>query len=70
LLFTTREMLRQKVIRLACNEKARQELAANVKRYLENEVSWEIVAKQYDDAYHLARKATQERRSVELPLEF
>jgi 1,2-diacylglycerol 3-alpha-glucosyltransferase len=70
LLFTTKEMLRQKVIRLACKADVRKELAENVKRYLENEVSWEIVAGQYDQAYRLARKAKQSRDKVVLPLEF
>jgi len=70
LLFTTKEMLRQKVIRLACKPEVRRELAENVRRYLGNEVSWEIVAGQYDEAYRLARKAKQSRQKVELPLEF
>jgi 1,2-diacylglycerol 3-alpha-glucosyltransferase len=70
LLFTTKEMLRQKVIRLACHESTRRELADNVRRYLEDMVSWEIVAGQYDHAYRLARKAKQSREKVELPLEF
>ncbi len=70
LLFTTREMLRQKVLRLACKAQVRAELAENVRRYLENEVSWEIVAGQYDQAYRLARRAKQTGEKVKLPLEF
>jgi len=70
LLFTTKEMLRQKVIRLACKPEVRKKLAENIKRYLDTEVSWEIVAGQYDEAYRLARKAQQSRKKVELPLEF
>jgi 1,2-diacylglycerol 3-alpha-glucosyltransferase len=70
LLFTTREMLRRKVIRLACSEKLRIELGENLRRYLENVVSWELIARRYDEAYRLARDATRKRSKVELPLEF
>lgn len=70
LLFTTKEMLRKKVIRLACDEKLRFELGENLKHYLENVVSWEIVARQYDEAYKLARKAKQSGNPVEMELEF
>lgn len=57
LLFTTKRMLRDKVIRLACDEGLRLELGENLRRYLDNVVSWEVVAKQYNDAYDMARKA-------------
>jgi glycosyltransferase involved in cell wall biosynthesis len=70
LLFTTKEMLRTKVIRLACDEKLRLELGENLRRYLENVVSWEKVAAQYDEAYRLAREAKLRKIPVELPLEF
>ena len=70
LLFTNREMLRQKVIRLACHEKLRMELGGNLKRYLEKVISWEVVARQYDEAYELARRAKSTGQRVELPPEF
>jgi glycosyltransferase involved in cell wall biosynthesis len=70
LLFTTKEMLRRKVIRLACSEKLRIELGENLRRYLENVVSWELIARRYDEAYRLARDAKRKRGKVELPLEF
>jgi glycosyltransferase involved in cell wall biosynthesis len=70
LLFTTKEMLRSKVIRLACDEKLRLELGENLRRYLENVVSWDKVAVQYEEAYRLAREAKLTMRPVELPLEF
>jgi len=70
LLFTTKEMLRQRVIRLACDEKLRMELGNNLKRYLDEVVSWEVVARQYDEAYELAREAKRFGKKVELPLEF
>jgi len=70
LLFTTKEMLRQKVIRLACDEELRFALGNNLRRYLEEVVSWEIVARQYDEAYELAREAKRSGKKIELPLEF
>lgn len=70
LLFTTKEMLRRKVIRLACDEKLRLELGENVRRYLENVASWEIVARQYDEAYELARRANRTGKKAELAPEF
>jgi len=70
LLFTTKEMLRQKVIRLACDERLRFELGNNLRRYLEEVVSWEVVARQYDEAYELAIRAKKTREKIVLPLEF
>lgn len=70
LLFTTKKMLRDKVIRLACDEQLRIELGNNLKHYLENVVSWEIIAQQYNEAYELAREAKKTGAKVELPLEF
>ncbi len=70
LLFTTKAMLRDKIIRLACDEKLRLELGDNLKRYLENVVSWEVVAKQYSEAYRLADEAKRTGRRVEMDPEF
>lgn len=69
-LFTTKEMLKKNVIKLACNEKLRFELGENLKRYLEDVVAWEKVANQYDEAYELAIEAKKKGVRVELPLEF
>ncbi len=70
LLFTTREMLRNKVIRLACDENLRFEMGGNLRRYLEQTVSWEVIARQYALAYRLARDAKQHGRRIEMPPEF
>ncbi|HML96469.1 MAG TPA: glycosyltransferase [Thermodesulfobacteriota bacterium] len=70
LLFTTKEMLRQKVIKLATDEKLRVELGENLKRYLENVVCWEVVVRQYNETYKLARKASRTGQPVVLDLEF
>ena len=70
LLFTTKEMLREHVVRLACDEGLRMDLGNNLKRYLEEVVSWEVVARQYDEAYDRARAAVRTHQPVVLPLEF
>ena len=70
LLFTTKQMLKEEVIEMACNEQMRLELGENLKRYLEEVVSWEVVANQYNRAYELAREACSSGKSVELPFEF
>jgi 1,2-diacylglycerol 3-alpha-glucosyltransferase len=70
LLFTTKEMLRQKVIKLAVTENLRMELGDNLKRYLDKVVSWELVAGQYNEAYKLAHKACRSGKSVVLEAEF
>lgn len=69
-LFTNKEMLRRKVINLACNEELRLEMKANLAEYLQKTVAWEVVARQYNDAYELARSATKHNQRIELPLEF
>ena len=70
MLFTTKEMLRSKVIRLACDENLRFEFGSKLKTYLERVVSWEVVAMQYKSAYKLARTAKQSGNRVELEMEF
>lgn len=70
MLFTTKEMLRDKIIRLACDENLRLELGTKLKEYLERVVSWDVVARQYKSAYKLARAAKQSGDPVELEMEF
>ncbi|MBE7557449.1 hypothetical protein HS125_00285 [bacterium] len=70
LLFTTKEGLRQKVVQLATDEKLRLKLGENLRRYLEEVVSWEVVVRHYLRAYELAREATRSGVKVELPPEF
>ncbi len=70
LLFTTKQRLRDQVITMACNEKLRLQLGENLKKYLDQVVSWELVAGQYNEAYELARQSIASERPVELPLEF
>ncbi len=70
LLFTDRRMLRRKVIKLACDEGLRMELGGNLAKYLDTVVSWDLIARAYDEAYKLARRATRTKKPVELPSEF
>ena len=70
LLFTTKQMLRKKVIRLACHEEVRLELGENLKQYLEEVVSWEVVTAQYLQAYELARESKRSGQPVVLDSEF
>ncbi len=58
------------MIHMACNEKLRLELGENLRRYLDEVVSWDVVARQYNEAYRLANKALRTRKPVVLDLEF
>lgn len=70
LLFTTKKMLRDQVVRMACDEELRLKLGENLKKYLDQVVSWELVAEQYNQAYELGRQSIASGQSVVLPLEF
>jgi len=70
LLFTNKQMLKDKVIELACDEQLRMELGSNLKKYLDEVVSWNVVAKQYNDAYKLAADSHRTGQKIELPKEF
>ena len=70
LLFTTKEMLRQHVVELACNEGARMRMGENLKHYLDEVVCWDVVGEQYNEAYELARQSVKTKEPVLLPLEF
>ncbi len=70
LLFTTKDMLKEHVVRLACDERLRLAMGENLKRYLDNVVSWNVVAEQYNEAYKLAGQAKKTGKPVLLPMEF
>ncbi len=70
LLFTTKQMLREQVIRLACDENLRNVFSKNLKKYLDEVVSWEVVIKQYKYAYKLARLKKIKSIDVNLPPDF
>ncbi len=70
LLFTTRDMLIEHVIELATNEQLRLQMGENLKQYLDNVVSWDVVTDQYAQAYDLAIQAVKTGNRVSLPKEF
>ena len=70
LLFTNKQMLRDAVVRLACDENLRLELGWRLKQYLDKVVCWEVVADQYYQAYDLAREAVRTGKPTQLPPEF
>ena len=69
-LFTTKKMLREEVINMASDEKLRMRLGTNLRKYLDEVVSWDVVAAQYDQAYATARKAVKTGQKVVYPPEF
>ena len=70
LLFTTKDMLKQNVIRLACDEELRLDLGENLKQYLDDVVSWDVVCRLYNRAYDLAREAKRKGSPVVVDTEF
>jgi 1,2-diacylglycerol 3-alpha-glucosyltransferase len=70
LLFTNRDLLKKNMIRLMVNEELRLALGSNLRRYLENVVSWDVVAEQYLDAYEKASDAKHNSGHVVIPPEF
>ncbi len=69
LLFTTKEMLKRKILRLALNEDLRWHFGHHLHDYLNKVVSWEKVAQQYNEAYALANKAKYENYMIDFPNE-
>ena len=70
LLFTTKHGLRKQVIRLATDELLRIQLGDHLKYYLDNVVSWEIVTRQYFEAYQLANDQKRKGKEILIPPEF
>ena len=70
LLFTTKQMLKEKVIKLAIDKSLRDIFSNNLKKYRDEVVSWEIVAKQYKNAYKLARLKKIKSAELNLPPDF
>jgi 1,2-diacylglycerol 3-alpha-glucosyltransferase len=70
LLFTDRRMLKEKVIKLATDKNLRDTLSGNLKRYLNEVVSWEIIAREYKKAYILARLQKIRGEEIDLPPDF
>ena len=63
-------MLRETVIELSCDENLRNKLSKNLKKYLNEVVSWEVVVRQYKYAYKLARLSKIKSIPVNVPYDF
>lgn len=70
LLFTNKQMLKEKVVKLACDKNLRKELSENLKTYLNKVVSWQIVAKKYRQAYKFARLKKIAEKEISFPPDF
>ncbi|MFA5014629.1 MAG: glycosyltransferase [Actinomycetota bacterium] len=70
LLFTNKQMLKEKVIKLACDKDLRKQLSENLKKYLKEVVAWEIIAKKYKNAYKFARLKKIAGREIDFPPDF
>lgn len=70
LLFTDRRSLRRRIVRLACEPEVRKTLSEHLHWYLENRVSWEVVAKHYVQVYEMACEAIQCHKPVSIPYDF
>jgi len=70
LLFTNKQMLKEKVIKLACDKDLRKQLSENLKKYLKEVVSWKITAKKYKNAYKFARLKKIAGKEIDFPSDF
>ena len=70
LLFTNKKMLKEAVVQLACEEQLRMELGNKLEHYLDEVVSWDVVAEQYNEAYQVAHDAKANSHRAEFPKEF
>ncbi|MDP6652627.1 MAG: hypothetical protein QGF90_11055, partial [Gammaproteobacteria bacterium] len=68
--FTSKAGLRQQALRLACSERLRMKLGNNLRKYLEDTVSWEVVTDQYLRAYHLSVSRRRANRNIYVRPEF
>ena len=68
--FTDKSTLKRAIMRLATSERTRWKLGENLKRYLDQTVSWEVVASQYYQAYAMASNAKAGHLSIDIPPEF
>jgi len=70
LLFTDKDSLRQRIIRLGCDEDLRWILGESLKRYLRKVVSWDIVAQRYLDLHRQVHQAKISGKPFRVPPEF
>ncbi len=69
-MFTTKDGLRREVVRLASDEGLRMRMGNNLREYLDEVVSWEVVARQYYEAYRMAAGKVRSGKEVYIRPEF
>jgi glycosyltransferase involved in cell wall biosynthesis len=69
LLFSNEATLRRGLLRLMTNAELRAELSANARSYLQQVVSWDVVAEQYLDAYAMAAAKMRYTAAEKTPAE-
>jgi glycosyltransferase involved in cell wall biosynthesis len=70
LLFTSKAILRKKILELATSEALRMRLGNNLKKYLDEVVNWERIANEYARAYKAANDFIHKGKKVEFAPEF
>ncbi len=70
LLFSDRRTFRRALVELACDEELRMALGNHLEHYLDDVVSWEVVAGQYHEAYRMANREIHEDKPVYIRPEF
>jgi glycosyltransferase involved in cell wall biosynthesis len=70
LLFSSKETLKKNVLKIATDEDLRITMGNNLFKYLNEVVSWEIIARQYLEAYRLAARKVREKRKIYIRPEF
>ena len=65
-----KETLKKNVLRIATNEDIRITMGNNLFKYLNEVVSWEIIARQYLEAYRLAARSVRKKRKIYIRPEF
>ncbi len=69
LLFSNEATLRRGLLRLMTNPTLRAELSSNARSYLQQVVSWDVVAEHYLDAYAMAAAKMRYRSAEQAPAE-
>jgi len=70
LLFSNVHTLKEAILKLACDEPLRFMLGGNLRKYLDNVVSWDVIAQKYNRAYKLASDEILENTKVSIPFHF
>jgi len=70
LMFSNVHTLKDAILKLACDEPLRFMLGGNLRKYLDNVVSWDVIAQKYNRAYKLASDEIREHKEISIPFHF